>query len=299
MIVRGNGTLPGNRGGDRRVDALQPRGRAAGDGRQAHPPHRAPAPGAGAQPAQTSALAGRHGTVAARLAAASRGAAAGTARRGPADDGHGPARAAVLRPAHAGRARRPARAHCDVRDRTRRGRHGTVRACALEHPHQRPDRHARARRARPLDSRALHRQPRAPASGLADDDRGGTWLCLERRGHEAVLRRPLSRTPLVRGRLGAFDGRRISRGGAQRDERLADAPGNPGGAGRVRDSDDRAGDGGAAAARRILQLDPARRGAHLAVAGGAGRRGRRAGALAPLARLDGRRGRQRAQGLDR
>ena len=71
MIVAGHGrTRAGNRGRGRRVDALQPRGRAAGDGRQGGARRGTPAPGAGVAARAPRALAARHRALDPRLAAA-------------------------------------------------------------------------------------------------------------------------------------------------------------------------------------------------------------------------------------
>jgi hypothetical protein len=96
-----------------------------------------------------------------------------------------------------------------------------------------PRRHARTRGARIADVAPIHGQPRAPTRRFADDDRGGTGLCVERGGHKAVLRRPFPGTPVVRARVGPLNSRRLRGGGAQRDELPADAPRDPGGAGGV------------------------------------------------------------------
>jgi hypothetical protein len=291
MIVGVNGrSHPGNRGGRGRVGALQPRGRAAGDGRQAHSSCRAPASGAGPQPAASRALACRDGPVDARLAATGHGAAAGLARDRAADDGRRPARALVLRRAHARRACWTARAPRDARDRRWRSRYRRVCPGSQHRAPQRPDRHARARWARVADAAPICRQPRAPASRFADDGRRGPRLRLERRRHEAVLRRPFPGATVVCGRLGALDRRGLGGRGAQRDECPADAPGDPGRARRLRDSDDRACDTRATLAWRRLQLHPARRHTAQHLFGGARGRRRGAGALAALARFDGRRG---------
>jgi hypothetical protein len=242
------GSHSGNPGSGGRVGPLQPRGRAAGDGRQAHSPYRASAPGAGAQPTAPCALAGWNGAVDAWLAAAGRGAAAGLARDRAADDGRRAARAAVLWRAHARRARRAARARRDVRDRDRRGRHRGHRSGAQHEPYAQPHRDGCARRTWAADAAAVRGQPRSAAGRVADDGGGGARLRLERRRDEAVLRRSLPGAPMVRARLGALDGRRLGGRGAQRDERPADAARDPGGAGGVRDSDGRAGGVGAAAA---------------------------------------------------
>jgi hypothetical protein len=250
MIVGVNGrSHPGNRGGRGRVGALQPRGRAAGDGRQAHSPHRAPAPRACPQPAAPCSLAGGNRAFDAWLAATGRGAAAGLARDRATDDGRRSARAAVLRRAHARRACRAARAPRDACDHRRCRRHRRLCPRPQHRAPQRPDRHARARRARAADAAPICRQPRAPAGRFADDGRRRPRLRLERCGNEAVLRRSLTRATVVRRRLGALDGRGLGSGGAQRDERPADAPGDPGRAGGLRHSDDRAGDTRTAPAR--------------------------------------------------
>jgi hypothetical protein len=178
----------GNLGGGGRVGLLQPRGRAAGDGRQAHASHRAPASRAGAQSTAPRALACRDGTLDARLAAAGGGAAAGVARGRAADDGRGTARVVVLRRAHARRARRAARAPCDARDRGRRRGHRCMRPQPQHRAQGLPRPHARARGTRVADVAPIHGQPRAPTGRVADDDRRGTGLCVERRSDEAVLR---------------------------------------------------------------------------------------------------------------
>ncbi len=300
MIVGVNGrSHPGNRGGRGRVGALQPRGSAAGDGRQAHSPHRAPAPRACPEPVASYSLAGGDRAFDAWLAATGRGPAAGLACDRAADDGRRTACAAVLRRAHARRACRATRAPRDACDRRWRRRYRRLCPEPQHRAPRRPDRHGRARVTWAADAASLRRQPRAPTGRIADDGGRGSWLCLERCGDEAVLRRPFPRAPVVRGRLGALDGRGLGGGGAQRDERPADAPGDPGRARGLRNSDDRAGDTRAALAWGRLQLHPARRHTAHDLLGRARLRRCRACPLAALARLDGRRGRQRAQRLYR
>ncbi len=216
MIVGVNGrSHPGNRGGRGRVGALQPRGRAAGDGRQAHSSRRAPAPRACPQPAAPHALVGGNRAFDAWLAAAGRGATAGLARDRAADDGRWSARAAVLWGANARRACWAARAPCDGRDRGRRRRYRSLCPGPQHRAPQRPDRHDRACRARAAYAAPICGQPRAPTGRIADDGGRWSWLRLERCGHEAVLRRPFPGAPVVRGRLGALDGRGLGGGGAQ------------------------------------------------------------------------------------
>jgi hypothetical protein len=278
----------GNPGGRGRVGALQPRGRAAGDGRQAHSPYRAPAPRACPEPAAPYTLAGGNGAFDAWLAAAGRCPAAGLAGDRAADDGRRPARAAVLWRAHARRACRAARAPRDACDRRRRRRYRRVCPKPQYRTPQRPDRYSRACRARAVYAAPICGQPRAPTGRIADDGGRGSWLCLERCGDEAVLRRPFPGAPVVRGRLGTLDGRGLRRGGAQRDERPANAPGDPSCAGGLRDSDDRAGDTRAALARGRLQLHSARRHTAHDLSARARIRRCRACPLTALARLDGR-----------
>jgi hypothetical protein len=300
MIVGVNGrSHPGNRGGRSRVGALQPRGRATGDGRQAHSSHRAPAPRACPQPAASRALAGWNRAFDAWLAAAGHCPAAGLTRDRAADDGRRPARAAVLRRAYARRASRAARAPCYGRDRGRRRRHRRVCSKPQHRAPRRPDRHRRACGAWAAYAAPICGQPRAPTGRIADDGGRGSWLCLERCGDKAILRRPFPRALVVRGRLGALDGRSLGRGGAQRDERSANAPGDPGRARGLRDSDDRAGDTRTDLAWGRLQLHPARGHTAHDLLGRAGVRRCRACPLTALAGLDGRRGCQRAQRLYR
>jgi hypothetical protein len=214
MIVGVNGRSHlGNRGGRGRVGALQPRGSAAGDGRQAHSPHRAPAPRACPKPPASYSLAGGNRAFDARLAAAGRCPAAGLARDRAADDGRRPARAAVLRRAHARRACRAARAPRDGRDRARGRRDRRLCPGPQHRTPQRPDRHRRACGARAAYAASLCGQPRAPTGRVADDGGRGPWLCLERCCDQAVLRRPLPRATVVRGRLGALDSRSLGGGG--------------------------------------------------------------------------------------
>jgi hypothetical protein len=189
MIGGGHaGSDSGNPGGGGRVGALQPRGRVAGDGRQAHPPLRAPASRARAEPDSAGALASGDRALDAGLATAACGATTGPARGGAADDGGRAARAAVLRTAHARRARRPARASGGVGDRRGRGGHSAVRAGAHHNPYEQPHRDAGARGARPTDAAPLRRQLGAPAGCVADDGWGRTRVRLERRRDEARFR---------------------------------------------------------------------------------------------------------------
>jgi hypothetical protein len=205
----------GNLGGGGRVGLLQPRGRAAGDGRQAHASHRAPASRACPQSTAPRALACGNGALDARLAAAGGGAAAGVAGGRAADDGRGLARAAVLRGADARGACRASRAPCDARDRGWRRGHCRVRSQPQHRAQGLPRSHARARGTRVAHVAPVHSQPRAPAGRLVDDDRGRTGVRLERRGHQAVLRRSFTGTPVVRARLGTLHGRRLRGGGTQ------------------------------------------------------------------------------------
>src|SRR5438067_2196656 len=98
----------------------------------------------------------------------------------------------------------------------------------------------------PLQVLALHFAPLVvvqPALASADhDDRRRAGLRLERDRDQARLRRPLQRARGPRGRLGAVDGGGVGGRGPERDQRPADATGDPGRAGRVRDADRRAGD---------------------------------------------------------
>ena len=143
-------------GCDRGFDALQPRGRAPGGGRQAGPAERAPARGAGLGPPATGALAARHGPVGARLAAAGDRPAARAAGRGAARACRRAVRAAVRGRADARRARGALRAPRDGRDRDRRGRHRPVRSAAQHDAHIRAaDDHAGVGRPRPRQPAAL------------------------------------------------------------------------------------------------------------------------------------------------
>jgi hypothetical protein len=290
MIVGGHGrSCAGNRGGDGSVRLLQPRDRPAGDGRQGGARRRASALGPGLGTRQARALDARHGPVDPRLAAAGARAAARTAGGGAARAGDGPDRAAVSRPANARRARRASRAHRHLRDHHRRDRRGSVRAATQHRPHLRAaDDRSRAAGSRTGQPAALHAARDPPLAGGGHDARRGSRVRLERYRDQARLRRSRLRTPRDRCRMGAGDGGGLRRGRAQRVELVAGTTSDSGGPGRVRDSDDRAGGGCAAAVRRELRRHPARRRPARALAGAAGRRRGRARALARVARPDGR-----------
>jgi len=290
MIVSGHGRIgAGNRGGGGGVHPLQPRDRPAGDGRQGGAAGGAPARGLGMGAAQARALDAGHRPVDPRLAAAGGGAVAGAARGGAAGARRRAARAAAVRRAHARRARGSRGAPGDARDRHRRDRRGAVRAGAQRQPAGR----ATDDRARP--DRPRRREPaavsaaRARALGRgADDGLRRPRVRLERRRHQAGRRRPV-RAPSGRGSaVGPVHGGRIGGRGAQRDQCAAGAPGDPGGARGVRDSDDRAGGTRAGAVRRALRCDAARRRATDRVAGRADRGSGAAGALTAAADPDGR-----------
>ena len=190
MIGLGHGrTDAGNRCGGGGVEPLQPRDRPAGDGRQAGAPGGASADRSRRAAAQALALAARHGTVDPRLAPAGTRAAAGSAGGRAAGARRRPAGAAVLRRAHARRARGALRARGDGGDRARRARRGADRAPAQHRAHLRgADDHARPRglgRGEPVAVSAAGAGSRQRGG---DDARRGPGLRLERRGDEARLR---------------------------------------------------------------------------------------------------------------
>jgi hypothetical protein len=240
----------GNRGGGGRVDALQPRDRPPGDGRQGGAPRRAPAPGAGLGPGQACTLAGGHGTFDPGLAAADRGAAARSVGGRAARARRGAAGADVPGAANAQRARRALRVHRDGRDRDRRDRRRPGGSAAQHDPHIRGAHdHAGAGRPGVGEPAALPAARARPIPRRGDDDRRRTRVRLERGSDEARLRRPRPGTPGHGRRLGAVHGGGIRGRSAERDECAAVAPGDSGGAGRLRDSDRGSGRARAAAAR--------------------------------------------------
>jgi hypothetical protein len=295
MIVGGHGRSgAGNRGGGRGVGLLQRRDRPAGAGCEGRAARGAPTLGADARLAAARALADGHGPVDPRLATAGGGAATGAVGGGAAGVGGRPAGAPVRRAADARRARRTQRASRDARDRRRRDRRGLVRTAAhVKRNRRAPDDHAGTAGAgvgEPVAIsaarvRALDRRP--------DDVLRGPRGRLERRRHEAGIRRPFP-APSARGRaVGPLDGGRIGGRRAERDERATVAARDPGSSRGVRDSDRRAGRARAAVVRRELWRDATGRRAVGRVAGGADRGRGAAGALAAVARADGRRARER------
>ena len=294
MIVAGHGrTDPRHPRCNRRLGVLQPRDRAAGDGRQGGARRRSPAPGArvGADPARAVDV--RDGAVDPGLAAAGDRAVAGSAGGRAAGTGRRADRARVRGPTDAARARRAQRAPGDGRDRDRRDRGWAVRAAAEHRPHLRAvDDPAGAAGIGAGEPAAVHVASAATLAGVGDDRVRGPGVRVERDRNQARLRRSVLRVLRPGDRLGAGHRGGLGGGRAQRVELLASATGDPGRAGRVRDSDDRADRGRSTAVRRALLRDAAERGAARVLAGaaGAGRRGARAFAAAVGA--DGRRARQ-------
>ena len=175
---------------------------------------------------------------------------------------------------------------------------GAVRAPRAARPRLgEPRDHARARRARARapcsPTRCALSRIRRPSVTMVGAGLAGGWSGVATK----LASDDLSQGRLGLAALGALDRGRLGGRRAQRDERAAGATGDPGRAGRVRDSDGDPDRRRAAAVRRELRRHAAGRRAAVRVAGAAGRRRRAACALAAAGRADGGRAHEPFQRL--
>ena len=245
MIVGGHGRSGArNRGGGGRVDPLQPRDRPAGDGRQGGAPEEHLRLALAVEPDQA-----RRAGCSARACRSSAGRCrwwrccsrrwSSCSRRS-----RRPARADVPRRADARRARRAPRVPGDERDRARRDRRGPVRA--PRNTTHTPQRWTialvlvglGARRPAALRCCARSAVARRRVTMLGAGCAFGWSGIATKLASDDLSQRA---TSLSAAAWGLSTGGGLGRRRAQRDERAAVAPGDPGGAGGVRDSDGRAG----------------------------------------------------------